>query len=380
MAVTASAAERVPRAGAPGRRWRDHTAVLASLAAVLGSFATPVGAGISVRYLTKAGLSSTVFLGLLILLVGVGLLAFVVGVAWHRTQRWQRLWFIPTVVVALMVMWSVAVGTMLAVAPRAVLGSTTPASRGLTYSDVTFRTSDGVQLSAWYVRGSNRAAIVTMPGSGSTRVGTLAQAAALAHHGYGVLLVDPRGQGRSGGRAMDAGWYGDRDVTAAVGFLRQQKEVDPTKIGVLGLSMGGEEAIGAAAVDPTIRAVIAEGATHRTAADKAGYLPSGVAGVVQRGLDWLTYGTAALLSPAPEPGTLRNAIVHSGTTRYLLIAAGKGVDEAEAVAPLRAAAPDRVQTWIVPGATHTHGLSASPSQWEQRVTEFLQDTLGVAPR
>ena len=154
---------------------------------------------------------------------------------------------------------------------------------------------------------------------------------------------------------MDAGWYGERDITAAVGFLRQQKEVDPTKIGVLGLSMGGEEAIGAAAVDPTIRAVVAEGATHRTAADKAGYLPGGVAGAAQRGLDWLTYATAALLSPAPEPGTLRNAIVHSRTTRYLLIAAGKGVDEAEAVAHLRAAAPDASK----PGRARCHAYARS---------------------
>ena len=92
---------------------------------------------------------------------------------------------------------------------------------------------------------------------------------------------------------MDAGWYGDRDLIAAVAFLQHQRDVDPRRIGALGLSMGGEEAIGAATADPAIRAVVAEGATHRTAADKAGYLPGGLAGAIQRGLDRLTYGTAA---------------------------------------------------------------------------------------
>ena len=36
-------------------------------------------------------------------------------------------------------------------------------------------------------------------GSGSTRTAVLGQAAVLARHGYGALLVDPRGHGRSGG-------------------------------------------------------------------------------------------------------------------------------------------------------------------------------------
>ena len=47
------------------------------------------------------------------------------------------------------------------------------------------------------------------------RSAVLDQAAVLARHGYGVLLYDARGMGRSGGRAMNFGWYGDRDLAAA---------------------------------------------------------------------------------------------------------------------------------------------------------------------
>jgi dienelactone hydrolase len=287
---------------------------------------------------------------------------------------------LPIGIVALLVMSSVAMGTMLAWAPRNSLGSATPGDRGLSYTDVTFRTSDGVRLSAWYVPSVNHAAVVTVPGSGSTRTATLSQAEVLARHGYGVLMVDPRGQGRSGGHAMDAGWYGDQDVSAAVTFLQRQPGVDPHRIGVLGLSMGGEEAIGSAAADPAVRAVVAEGATHRTAADKAGYLPGGVAGALQRGLDQLTYGTAALLSPAPRPGTLHGAIARARTTRFLLIAAGGSLDEPEAATYLRTAAPARVHFWTVAGATHTHGLLTSPVEWESRVTAFLDHALGVTAR
>jgi fermentation-respiration switch protein FrsA (DUF1100 family) len=145
---------------------------------------------------------------------------------------------------------------------------------------------------------------------------------------------------------------------------------------VLGLSMGGEEAIGAAAANPAIAAVVAEGATHRTAADKSGYLPGGITGAIQRGLDLLTYGTAALLSPASQPATLHSAIARAQSTSFLLIAAGKGIDEPEAVAYLRAAAPGRVQTWTVPGAPHVHGLATSPAGWTAVVTTFLDRALG----
>lgn len=346
----------------------------------MGVFVTALGAGIAIRHLTKTGLTWTSVLGLLTLVAGVALLTYAWRVFWHAVRRWQRLWFIPTTLVALLTMFPVAEGTMLAYAPRNNLGTTTPAAAGLGYDDVSFRTSDGVRLSAWFIPSANGAAVVTVPGAGSNRTGTLQQAAVLAKHGYGVLMVDPRGQGRSGGRAMDAGWYGDRDITAAVSYLQHQPGIDPTRIGVMGLSMGGEEAIGAAAANTAIRAVVAEGATHRTAADKAGYLPGGVAGAIQRGMDRLTYGTAALLSGAPEPRTLRAAIIRARATPFLLVAGSKAVDEPEAVAYLHRAAPDRVQTWIVTGATHTHGLATAPAAWTERVVTFFDNALDVPAR
>ena len=62
----------------------------------------------------------------------------------------------------------------------------------------------------------------------------LGQAAVLARHGYGALLVDTRGHGRSGGHAMDFGWWGGRDLAAAVSFLARQPGVQAGKIAVLG--------------------------------------------------------------------------------------------------------------------------------------------------
>jgi pimeloyl-ACP methyl ester carboxylesterase len=134
---------------------------------------------------------------------------------------------------------------------------------------VQFATADGVALSGWYVPATNSAAVALVHGAGSTRSSVLNHAVVLARHGYGVVLFDAHGHGQSGGRAMDFGWYGNQDVAATVSLLATQSEVDASRIAVVGLSMGGEEAIGAAASDTRIRAVVAEGATNRVTADKA---------------------------------------------------------------------------------------------------------------
>ena len=55
-------------------------------------------------------------------------------------------------------------------------------------------------------------------------------------------------------------------MAGAVSFVASQPDVTAA-IGVIGLSMGGEEAIGAAAADGRIHAVVAEGATNRVAGD-----------------------------------------------------------------------------------------------------------------
>ncbi len=248
---------------------------------------------------------------------------------------------------------------------------------GLEHREVTTTTTDGVTLSAWYVPSANGAAVVLRHGAGSTRTDTLDHAVALAEQGYGVLMMDARGHGLSSGRAMDFGWYGDEDIRAGVDVLASQPEVDPGRIGVVGLSMGGEEAIGAAAADPRIRAVVAEGASQRMPADKA-WLSEvyGAQGTVQEQLDRITYGVTDLLTPADPPTALRRAAELAAPTPILLIAAGEVPDEEHAAAWIQAGSPETVTVWVVPGAGHIGGLRTVPEQWVDRVTGFLDDALG----
>ena len=126
--------------------------------------------------------------------------------------------------------------------------------------------------------------VILLHGAGSTRDDVLDEAAVLAGLGYGVLLYDARGHGRSDGRAMDLGWNGDADLAGAVAFVRRQPDAAAGRVHAVGMSMGGEEAVGALPAIPELCAVVAEGATARTAGDKS-WLSDvyGIRGLVQEG-------------------------------------------------------------------------------------------------
>ena len=85
----------------------------------------------------------------------------------------------------------------------------------------------------------------------------------LARHGYGVLLFDRRGEGASEGEPNSWGWGGEADIKAAVAYLEGRPDVEPGRIGGLGLSVGGEMMIEAAAETDGLAAVVSRGAGAR---------------------------------------------------------------------------------------------------------------------
>lgn len=349
----------------------------ALLATAVGPPTLAVGVGLAVPHLAKVGISATAVAGLLVLLGGLVLLVGGAGSFVRSVRWWGRLLSVPLVLLLLYVsLWSLGQAVAATNVPRTAVGAETPADAGFAYEDVEVTTADGVTLSAWYVPSRNGAALVVAHGAGSTRSSALDQAVVLAQHGYGVLLVDARGHGRSEGRAMDFGWYGDEDLTAAVSFLAGRTDVERGRIGVVGLSMGGEEAIGAAAVDDRIRAVVAEGAGHRQAGDKAWLSDElGARGWFQEQVERLTYALTDLLTDADPPIVLRDAVAAAAPRPVLLIAGGAAHDERTEARFIAEGSPGTVEMWVVPGAGHTAGLDTDPAEWEQRVTDFLDAAL-----
>jgi uncharacterized protein len=362
VAVTALAVWFTRRAGRAGQ----GTAAL-----LLGIAGTAAGAGVASAHLAKAGLDAAAALAAIVLVTGLVLLIWGAIALIRAIPGWWRLLAIPAALVLLeFVLLPLTMAVNATNRPPGPLGTGTPAQYGLTYRDVSFRTPDGVRLSAWYILPRNGAAVVLLPGAGSTRTAVLPQAAVLARHGYGALLTETRGHGLSGGHAMDFGWWGGRDLAAAVSFLARQSGVRTGKIAVLGESMGGEQALAAAGADPRIRAVVAEGATGQQYADR-GWRPHDITGVIDRGMEWVLYTAAGLLSGAPRPASIPDSVRAAAPRQALIIAAGFVADEPVAARWFQAASPATVQVWVVPHAGHTQGLATAPRAWEAHVISFL---------
>jgi dienelactone hydrolase len=355
----------------------QQRAIRGAVALLLGLTGTVVGIGVGVMRVTHDTEDLTAVAGLVCLVVGLGLLS-VGSVALVRSlPGWWKLAAIPgALAVLLFVLYPMPNALYATNVPRPALGDSTPADHGLTYMDAEFVTTDGVTLSGWYLPSSNGAAVVLLHGASSTRTAVLDHAAALAEHGYGVLLYDARGHGRSGGTAMDFGWYGDLDIAAALSYLESRPEVDPARLGAVGMSMGGEQVVGAAATDTRIRAVVGEGVTGRGFADK-GWLPRHWRGWIQRGIDATLYGAADLLTDASPPISLRDAVAAAAPTPVLLVAGGAVMGNAEEDADqwIRAGSPDTVELWVVPDTGHTAALRTQPQEWEATVIGFLDNTL-----
>lgn len=315
--------------------------------------------------------SLTAVLGLVagaggVVLVVLGWQSLLAGVR----RRWLRTvaGVVGTLVIAQLLLLPAAAALLVTNRARPQPSGRTPVDLGLSAQDVRIPMTDGTELAAWWIPSRNGAAVIMLPGSGSTRDDVLEHSAVVAEAGYGVVLLDVRGHGESDGRLMDLGWGAEGDVRDVVSWA-EDRGVD--RVGVFGLSMGGEIALTAAAEDPRIAAVVAEGATARTDQDRA-LVPE--PNPVARAVTGLQYAMIRVLAPEPEPPPLIDAV--RAIEAPVLLIEGSGPLEPEMGPLLRDAAPETVTLWAIPESPHVGGLSTRPDEYRRRVLELFQRTLG----
>ncbi len=105
-------------------------------------------------------------------------------------------------------------------------------------------------------QGPHPAIALTGPFTGVKEQVTRAYAERLSARGFVTLAFDHRGFGASEGRRQHEDSDGKlADLRAAVGLLAGCPAVDPERIAVVGICLGGGYAVRAAASDPRVRAV-----------------------------------------------------------------------------------------------------------------------------
>lgn len=252
---------------------------------------------------------------------------------------------------------------------RAPVCCTTPADHGLHYEDVSFLTAGGIALRGWYIPSRNRAAVILTHGIAGNRLAMLDLGLVLARHGYGVLLFDERAHGESEG---DTVTFGGDDVLAALDFVQSRDDVDPTRIGALGLSLGGLVAIEAAARHEGLRAVVADGPGPGVLGDMAPR--SRLVDWLWLPFDWVWFQVLAregVTAPVPLVEALPDL-----APRPLLLIGGTAADyERAAIRRYYALAGEPKTLWEIPEAGHTGGWRARPAEYEARIVAFFDQAL-----
>ena len=155
---------------------------------------------------------------------------------------------------------------------------TFPKSDRVNHRKVTFHNRYGITLAADLyepkeVQGKLAAIAVCGPFGAVKEQAAGLYAQTMAERGFLTIAFDPSFSGESGGqpRYMASPDINTEDFQAAVDFLSLQEQVDPERIGIIGICGWGGMALNAAALDTRIKATVASTMYDMTRVNAKGY-------------------------------------------------------------------------------------------------------------
>ncbi len=236
---------------------------------------------------------------------------------------------------------------------------------------VQLEAADGVRVEAWYYPSQNRAAVIALGGQGGALGEALPPVRPLVEAGFGVLQIGSRS---CAGEAVTLGYREADDAAAGLAFLQSRPEVAEARIGVFGFSMGGVAAIRAAARNPEIAAVVAEGGFYNLGED---FVEPGERKSPPRTLFLYTLAGTFWLRTGANPWQISPVedIARLSPRPVLLIYGENEAESGRARAQFEAAGQPK-ELWIVPGGDHGRNHLVAGPEYERRVLAFFSRTLG----
>lgn len=248
---------------------------------------------------------------------------------------------------------------------------------GAAEEDFSVRTSDGVELRGWKVRAASPTGdwVLLLHGVSDNRAGELGAAEFLLRHGYGVVMMDARGHGKSGGNMVTYGWKERYDAVAIVNALEASKPV--RHLFALGVSMGAAVALQSAAAEPRIEAVVAEDPfanLREVAYDYAGLDVSPLLGKT-------LFRPAVMVAMHsirrdggfdPDDVSPERAVAARAFPVLLICGTADHQIPCRHAKRIYEAARGPKDLWVVQGAGHASALGSAPAEYQRRVIAFFE--------
>lgn len=240
--------------------------------------------------------------------------------------------------------------------------------------DVELHTRDGLRLSGWFSPGRARSAVILVHGYGNNRTQLLPEAVLFSRHGHGVLLFDQRASGESEGTVSTWGNRETLDVLAAVELVARQPDVDASRVGLYGFSIGSNAVAAAAAADGRVHAA-AMGPVWPSLEDElASKFPvwHGRSMTLAR---WLFHREGADV----EAVHLADRVRAIAPRPVLLISGAEDPDTPPEMTQKVAAQAPGADVWLVPHAHHGGYADAAAGEFDRRVAGFFDHALLGTP-
>jgi dienelactone hydrolase len=165
-------------------------------------------------------------------------------------------------------------------------------------------------------------------------------------------------------------------VSAAADYLRGRPEVQPNRIGALGLSSGAHAILYGAARSQDIKALWADGTDAGRVEDAINpFLPEIQPLWFMTPMPWMTDRMVELLSGSPAAPPIREQVKRIAPRPIMFIATGKTQYELSLASRYAAAAGPTAQVWELPEAPHVSGIFTYSQEYAQRMAAFFDANL-----
>ncbi len=248
-----------------------------------------------------------------------------------------------------------------------------PASsvQALPVIDVTFYNWRGELLSGWLALQTPQAPVIILAhGTPGNRLDMVSRAAFLYNHGYNVLLFDFQSYGKSQGVMSTLGMVESEDILSAISYIHGTPEMEDSKIGVLGLSMGATAGVLAAARSKDIDALVAESCPE-DATLVTSDVPNEAARAADQELVEQVYGVD-ITQARPIDAVSKLA----GRTAVFFINGDKDTTTPlSGMQSLYQAAGQPKEEWVAPGAEHAQSFAVDTDDYIMHVDAFFDKYL-----
>lgn len=286
-------------------------------------------------------------------------------------SRSRKVLVSSVVIIAVTLLLASGLGLVSVIRPPKITSELTPANFDLDYQAVTLKTSDDLNLAAWFVprqsageRLNSSTTIILLHGYPADKGNILPLTHFLAKQ-YNLLYFDFRHLGESEGAYSTLGAKETKDLRAALEYLKREQAQE--QFGLWGFSLGGAVALMTAPSEPRIRSVVSVSAFARLSdmAYEAYRLP-----VFRFPLGWLTNFHARVwlgLDPRTVSPVERVAgydrpvlLIHSPEDEMISFAHAKALQVALGGNP-------HLETWFPSGF---HGRLPA-AEHQRRVSDFF---------